>query len=55
MIRAIVIVIIKEREYSLISPFWLDTIIEEFCWILVINFGSAFSSQIRSSNIVADF
>lgn len=29
--------------------------IEEFCWILIINFGKMFSSQIRSSNIVADF
>lgn len=31
MIRAVVIVIRKERKYSLINPFWLDTVVEEFC------------------------
>lgn len=31
IIRAAVIVIRKERKYSLINPFWLDTVIEEFC------------------------
>lgn len=31
IIKAVVMVIKKERKYSLINPFWLVTMIEELC------------------------
>lgn len=53
--RVVVIVTRKERKYNLTSPFWLVTVVEKFCWVLIISFGRIFSSQIKSSNRVADF
>lgn len=40
--------IINERKYSLISPFWLDVIMEAESCICDKLFGAIFSSQIMS-------
>lgn len=45
----------KERKYSLIWPFWLDTRVEVFIWIREIDLGRAFSIQVRSSSREAVF
>lgn len=45
----------KERKYSLIWPFWLDTRLEVFIWRREIDLGREFSIQVRSSNIEAVF
>lgn len=51
----IIIVIRKERKYSLIRPFWFDTIVDIFIWMKEVVFGRIVSSQIKSSNDDADF
>lgn len=55
MIRLRVSVRRKERKYSLIWPFWLDTRVEVFIWIREIDLGRAFSIQVRSSSREAAF
>lgn len=45
----------KERKYSLIWPFWLDTRVEAFIWREEMDFGSDVSSQVRSSRSEAVF
>lgn len=45
----------KERKYSLIWPFWLDTRAEVFIWRWEIDLGRAFSIHVRSSNREAVF
>lgn len=45
----------KERKYSLIWPFWLDTRVEVFIWSREIDLGRAFSIQVKSSNREAVF
>lgn len=45
----------KERKYSLIWPFWLDTIAEVFIWISETDLGRMFSIQVKSSNREAVF
>lgn len=42
------IVMRKDRKYSLISPFWLAIILDRWVWVIEVDFGTAFSSQIRS-------
>lgn len=48
-------VIIKERKYSLIRPFWLEIRVEDFIWKYEMDFGRMFSSQIVSRSMDADF
>ena len=48
-------VIIKERKYNLIRPFWLKTKVEDFIWKYEIDLGRMFSSQMESKSIDADF
>lgn len=48
-------VIKKERKYSLIWPFWLEMSVDVFIWNEEIDFGRAFSSQVKSSSIEATF
>lgn len=45
----------KERKYSLIWPFWLDTRVEVFIWSREMDLGRAFSIQVRSSSREAVF
>lgn len=45
----------KERKYSLIWPFWLDTRVEAFIWREEMDFGRDVSSQVRSSRSEAIF
>lgn len=45
----------KDRKYSLIWPFWVEMSVEVFIWDREIDFGKAFSSQVRSSSIEATF
>lgn len=45
----------KDRKYSLIWPFWVEMSVEVFIWDREIDFGRAFSSQVRSSSIEATF
>lgn len=37
------------------SPFWLDTMVDDFIWKYEMDLGRALSSQMRSSNVDADF
>ena len=50
-----IIVIRKERKYSLIRPFWFVTVMDAFIWISEVVFGKMFSSQIRSRREDASF
>lgn len=43
------IVMRNDRKYSLISPFWLDIILDSWVWVIEVDFGIVLSSQIRSS------
>ena len=43
------IVMRNDRKYSLISPFWLDIILDSWVWVIEVDFVIVFSSQIRSS------
>lgn len=43
------IVMRNDRKYSLISPVWLDIILDSWVWVIEVDFGIVFSSQIRSS------
>jgi hypothetical protein len=45
----------KDRKYSLIIPFWLDTVIETLICMLAINLGVVFSIQIMSRRVGAAF
>lgn len=47
-------VIIKERKYNLIRPFWFEIRVEDFIWKYEIDFGRTFSSQIESRSIDAE-
>lgn len=38
----------KDRKYNLTSPFWLAIILDRWVWVIEVDFGIAFSSQIRS-------
>lgn len=42
------IVIRKDRKYNLTSPFWLVIILDRWVWVIEVDFGIVFSSQIRS-------
>lgn len=55
VMRLRVRVIKKERKYNLIWPFWLEIRVDVFIWNVEIDFGRAFSSQVRSSSIEATF
>lgn len=39
----------------MISPFWLDTMVDDFIWKYEMDFGNTFSSQMRSNSVDADF
>lgn len=45
----------NDMKYSLIKPFWLEMVIDDFIWKWEMDFGKIFSSQIISSNVDADF
>lgn len=45
----------KDRKYSLIRPFWLEMVIDDFMFRWEIDLGSRYSSQIISINIEASF
>lgn len=45
----------KEKKYSLIWPFWLDTRVEVFIWSIEIDLGRIFSIQAKSSRREAVF
>lgn len=38
----------KDIKYNLISPFWLVNILVKLVWIVEVDFGINFSSQIKS-------
>lgn len=48
-------VIKNEREYNLIRPFWVDTSVDEICWMWERDFGRTVSIQVWSRIIEADF
>ena len=48
-------VIRNDRKYSLIRPFWFDTIIEEEAWNLETDLGRMFSIQVKSNNMEDNF
>lgn len=45
----------KDMKYSLIKPFWVEIIVEDFIWKWEIDFGMIFSNQIVSSSVDANF
>lgn len=45
----------NDIKYSLIRPFWLEMIIDDFIWKWEMDFGRIFSSQIISRSVDADF
>lgn len=53
--KLIVRVNMKDMKYSLIKPFWVEIIVEDFIWKWEIDFGMIFSNQIVSSSVDADF
>lgn len=51
----IIMVMRNDRKYSLIRPFWVDTRIDIFIWIMEVVLGKIVSSQMRSKSSDADF
>ena len=51
----IIMVMKNDRKYSLIRPFWVDTRIDIFIWIVEVVLGRITSSQMRSRSDDADF
>lgn len=48
-------VIKNDRKYSLIKPFWFDTIVDASIWNCATVLGRIFSIHVRSNDIEADF
>lgn len=45
----------KDRKYSLIRPFWLEMVIDDFMFRWEMDFGNRYSSQIVSISVEASF
>lgn len=50
-----VMVMRKDRKYSLMRPCWFEVSIEAFSWMRAVVFGKMFSSHVMSSEEVASF
>lgn len=48
-------VIMKDKKYSLIRPFWLEMVTDDFTLRCETDFGSRYSSQIISISVEASF